>query len=273
MKRITLCLSAVLSVSASSATSALAGIAVPDATWYSDAGAYGGGVPAGIYGTTSTTGTNNVASVGPYGYATVDITMSAAPLPIITNNSVAQTGQVGGYAQAGGDASSTYYVQVVGPQNSPPILLDVTGYISANSYSNNANAYGSADANLLLSGPGLNGPNGVPGGTWHFETTSGPQQISVSSLSQVNDGPITVSLSTDTYAIASGLNAGAFGMAIADPFFYIDPSVPNADLYQIIVSPGVGNSPVSAPGPTPGAGLAGLAALALAGLYARTRRA
>ncbi|MGA9600928.1 MAG: hypothetical protein WBS22_11875 [Methylocystis sp.] len=31
--------------------------------------------------------------------------------------------------------------------------------------------------------------------------------------------------------------------------------------------------PVGAPGPVPGAGLAGLAALALAGLYARTRRA
>lgn len=33
------------------------------------------------------------------------------------------------------------------------------------------------------------------------------------------------------------------------------------------------NVGVNAPGPVPGAGLAGLAALALAGLYARTRRA
>jgi hypothetical protein len=41
-----------------------------------------------------------------------------------------------------------------------------------------------------------------------------------------------------------------FADAFADPFIYIDPSFPNASLYSIVVSSGVGNVPL-APAPVP----------------------
>jgi hypothetical protein len=60
--------------------------------------------------------------------------------------------------------------------------------------------------------------------------------------------------------------------ALADPYLVVDPNNPDADQYQILLSQGFGNSPLSSPGPLPGTGSAGLAVLALAGLCARLRR-
>ena len=61
---------------------------------------------------------------------------------------------------------------------------------------------------------------------------------------------------------------GASGSAIAyaDPYIYIDPNTPNAGLYGIVVSPGVGNSPLgSTPEPSSlmllGSGVIGVAGL------------
>ena len=65
------------------------------------------------------------------------------------------------------------------------------------------------------------------------------------------------------------------GMAFAgftDPGQSISSITINAG-GDIIGVDGVLYSATAAPGPVPGAGLAGLAALALAGLYARTRHA
>jgi len=55
--------------------------------------------------------------------------------------------------------------------------------------------------------------------------------------------------------------------AKADPFIFLDPSFPGADLYSIVVSPGVGNA---ASVPEPGtAMLMALAALAMGILRCR----
>ena len=46
--------------------------------------------------------------------------------------------------------------------------------------------------------------------------------------------------------------AGQSATAFADPYIFIDPSFPNANLYSIVVSDGVNNSPfASAPAPEP----------------------
>ena len=74
-------------------------------------------------------------------------------------------------------------------------------------------------------------------------------------------------------ANADNIVTGTSAIATVDPYFFIDPSFPNAELYQVITSLGVGNLPnnVSVPGPTPGAGLLSLGFLILAGSIAKAR--
>lgn len=83
---------------------------------------------------------------------------------------------------------------------------------------------------------------------------------------------IFVVLTTNVYA-TSNFPAYPYSAASAyiDPYFWLSPSLIDAG-YSIEWSPGVGNAPIGTPGPTPGAGLAGLVALTLTSLYARARR-
>jgi hypothetical protein len=60
--------------------------------------------------------------------------------------------------------------------------------------------------------------------------------------------------------------------ALADPYLVIDPSSPNANQFEILVSPGFGNSPIAgAPSPTPGSGLLSIALILVIGIAARFR--
>jgi hypothetical protein len=62
--------------------------------------------------------------------------------------------------------------------------------------------------------------------------------------------------------------------ASADPFIFIDPAFPNAALYSIVVSPGVGNSTAAVPEPASvHLVISGVLALAIsARLYVRSER-
>jgi hypothetical protein len=59
--------------------------------------------------------------------------------------------------------------------------------------------------------------------------------------------------------------------AFADPFIYVDPTFPNASLYGVVVSPGVGNVPIS-PVPEPAPAMLRLAASALIAFRLMRRR-
>jgi hypothetical protein len=59
-----------------------------------------------------------------------------------------------------------------------------------------------------------------------------------------------VNLTAEAYAAGSGAQFDEFGSAFVDPFIYIDPAFPDASLYSVIVSPGVGNG-APAPGQVP----------------------
>ena len=81
-------------------------------------------------------------------------------------------------------------------------------------------------------------------------------------------GTVTIHITADATEVISG---GIFGVgsadSYADPYIYIDPNTANAGLYGIVVSPGVGNSPLgSTPEPSSlmllGSGVIGLAGLA-----------
>src|SRR5262245_31155347 len=63
-----------------------------------------------------------------------------------------------------------------------------------------------------------------------------------------------------------------FASASADPFIFVDPAFPNARLYDIVVSPGVGNAASVAAVPEPAAWallMVGLTAMAMAALRRR----
>ena len=95
-----------------------------------------------------------------------------------------------------------------------------------------------------------------------------------SSYQAVVGQPIFVDLWTDVSAESNVAQGGGYPYSSANA--YIDPyfSLPQSLIdegYQIEVSAGVGNSPVGAPGPIPGAGLASIAFIALAGFVARAR--
>ena len=65
--------------------------------------------------------------------------------------------------------------------------------------------------------------------------------------------------------------AGALGIAVADPYFYIDPTVDNAPNYNFSLSSGVGNSaPVAVP--EPNAWILAIAGFALVGSTLRRSR-
>jgi MYXO-CTERM domain-containing protein len=257
-------------------------VTLSDASWQSDASVQSANYPLpNAYSTSNTSGLDFAAATGPQGYGTVTIVSTPGPrprifdsvntsAPICCPNGIIATG-----ARGIGNAFGTYSVEVLGPADSGPVLLDMHANLSAN-VEGQSRAY----AALTVQGAGLYGPNGQLGGTWNYLADTAWQATVVSkNISQTYElsvnQPFQVSMLTFADAWAYR-NTGdpdvpaSIAIASADPYFSIDPSVPNADQYQILLSPGIGNSSVAAPGPAPGAGMLSFGFLMLAGL--RTRR-
>jgi hypothetical protein len=168
-------------------------------------------------------------------------------------------------------ATLTYKAQVVAisplaPDAPVKVIIDgkltITGSLSANT----ASSY-SAQAGAMFS---------VAPSTPIVPDQLGPYDPSISceapfSLSPCGSAKVPVPIHTSGYVSLGGIinvdltaeaqvgnsspsgNANAF--AEVDPSIFIDPSFPNADMYTIITSPGIGSAAGSSPGtpvPEPG---------------------
>jgi hypothetical protein len=261
-------------LAASSATNALAQVAA--AQWATTAGADGTDALSGQsynLGASSTQpGLSQEAASG------TGLSLSAQSWvgnqlgdPTASVSASAQSGCLTCGGSAYGSADFTYFVEILGPAGPVPLHVNAFGVATS------SNGYGdSASASLDLGGSGLGGGAGYgyyaqSGGTGYKYYPNFTVNTTLQADANV---PISVAGEVHVYENASGGTASA-GFAYVDPYFSIDPSFPNASLYSIVVSPGVGNSPITpglpAPGPTPGAGLASLVFLMLAGVANRAR--
>lgn len=130
------------------------------------------------------------------------------------------------------NAFLVYSVEVIGP--TPTAMLDVTSFAESASTGGAANTSGE-----------IQGVNGFTlFGKTCFDTSAGGCSTGSSSdtgvggtevIASIGD-PMTVTLTTEIIA-----EAGDSSYAILDPLITIDPSTPDAQAYQILLSSGVAN--------------------------------
>jgi hypothetical protein len=150
----------------------------------------------------------------------------------------------------GSSLLNDYFVFDITGQTGPVTSASLN--LSAFTITNNLtyNIYDASSLASTLAGTVSGGWNGTSAAVYNG-LVSGPQI-----------GSFALNAGQSNTALTFNLNA----IGIAD----LNAAIANGDTYFAI---GGTVNAISAPGPVPGAGVAGLAALALAGLYARTRRA
>ncbi|CAN3990809.1 hypothetical protein MCBRY_001629 [Methylocystis bryophila] len=233
-------------------------------------------------------GSSDSHVVGPMGSGTSTLTQSGFPGPSIQASVsgsaiTVDNGHENTQILLGAYSELTYWIEILGPASVSSTQIKVSGSGYANMTGNN----GAAESQLrILFGYNPNGINS----TFQNYTFEAYVVNSASSKSFAVNGlytapvnvPFEVVLDANAEVNASVIrytccgwqsNTPVYANSFVDPYFSLPTDLANSGLYSIITSSGIGNSPLGAPGPTPGAGLAGLAALTLAARYARTRRA
>jgi len=185
--------------------------------------------------------------------------------------SPARPGQVG----AGANASVRYIFQVIGGQLGDIVPIVVSASLSASASEGVTDFhFANAQAALALY------PISLPSIT-EIVCTDGCAMGTFSGAvsGHAKSGSVGDELVLEVNVFASGMNRDhdEFASASADPHIFIDPSFPNANLYSIIVSPGVSNEEpgVTPAVPEPGLGVPagiGLGLLAVTRYLKRTRR-
>ncbi|MBS1827555.1 MAG: hypothetical protein JST93_19725 [Acidobacteria bacterium] len=191
--------------------------------------------------------------------ARAEVTLTPVPHVIATATTPKE-----GFLGAGSSATALYYFQVVGPTDGElvPILMDI--YLLSQS-----TFEAKAIAKLII--------NTSAGLFEGFEVCS-DGTCDETAISQTIDLQVRTGSTRDSITLYA--QAQAFvtrsttetALAVADPHIYIDPSFPNAHLYSIILSPGVGNEPASSDVPEPATMSLVCVALCWVRWMARSRR-
>jgi hypothetical protein len=156
------------------------------------------------------------------------------------------------FGTARASAAATYYFQVVGGNVGDIVPIMVQTSLSAFSlFPQDPHGWAQANLTLFSSADGFRrGPSictyvSICGS---FVTEfSGTRSIHAASGATGD----FVNLTVEAFAGTSpDWDYPEFGRAFADPYIFIDPTFPNASLYSIVVSPGVGNAaPAAVPEP------------------------
>ncbi len=174
----------------------------------------------------------------------------------------------------GASLSITYYFEVTGGNIGDPVSVLMDSILRSAGTGANFESFSAADAMVSLS---VNG-NTVshllqygcgPGNCGFQQNWAGTlaMQMAVGDI-----GTVWVETDIDTEAGISGcpgvncVQGLATASTLADPYIYIDPNTPNAWEYSIVVSDGIGNTPLgSTPEPSSlmlvGSGVVGLGAM------------
>ena len=221
--------------------------------------------PGGAGTPTDVTGPGTTQQTSPDG------TSATSKVQASTSPSITASASTNDNAVATALGQLIYYIEVSGPTGT--VLLDFTGLGSVASTTIPGDF--SSDIQLSVGGSliayigSTDGVASVLGTSPGVAAGFNPNGFTISdSLSVAANSAIEVILFTEASAKEGAGSASAF----LDPFFFVDPSTPNANEYSIITD-GIGNSPATTPIPAALPLFAtGLGALGLLG-WRRKRKA
>ncbi|MGA9600064.1 MAG: hypothetical protein WBS22_07405 [Methylocystis sp.] len=219
-------------------------------------------------------GTYTASVSGAFGAGSATLTQELLPSPFLSASDSATAtgaGPFGSTVDVSSGSILTYSVEISGPSTVTSAPINVSGYGYAKGGPDDSGATAELDLWFGKQNPNFQNYNFVA------RSNNSPSSSSFSAngvyLAPVNtpfEVALDVSVEGTAWVFGGENHSPVSAYAYVDAAFSLTPAEINSGL-SIVTSFGVGNSPLSTPGPTPGSGLACLACLLLIGAAARAR--